>query len=204
MFLIDKVFQALIFAADKHKNQRRKDLENTPYINHPIEVANFLIKHGITDSNIIICALLHDTIEDTNTSFEEIKELFGEEIALTVRDCTDNKKLDKITRKKEQIEHAKYIRNNAKLVKLADKYSNISMLAINPPSKWSPEEIIGYTHWGYAVCKNLFGINEKIDKTVSDMFKSYNISENNLLDEVNKYYSLLESQQLRKFVNYMS
>jgi len=150
------LMQATNFAATKHTNQRRKNEEKTPYIEHPIEVACILAQYNITDVNILVSALLHDTIEDTKTTYEEIEKIFGPKIAKIVQECTDNKSLDKITRKKLQIEHASHISYEAACVKLADKYSNVSGLLICPPKFWSQEEINGYAVWAYVACTTIF------------------------------------------------
>ena len=129
------VLEATNFAAEKHRNQRRKNVEQTPYINHPIEVATILTRAGINDEDALIAALLHDTIEDTETSVEEVTERFGSNIIRIVMECTDDKKLDKVTRKKYQISHAAEISVQGKLVKLADKLSNLGGMFRNPPKR---------------------------------------------------------------------
>ena len=129
------VLEATNFAAEKHRNQRRKNVEQTPYINHPIEVATILTRAGINDEDALIAALLHDTIEDTETSVEEVTERFGSNVIRIVMECTDDKKLDKVTRKKYQISHAAEISVQGKLVKLADKLSNLGGMFRNPPKR---------------------------------------------------------------------
>jgi len=129
------VLEATNFAAEKHRNQRRKNVEQTPYINHPIEVATILTRAGINDEDVLIAALLHDTIEDTETSVEEVTERFGSNVIRIVMECTDDKKLDKVTRKKYQISHAAEISVQGKLVKLADKLSNLGGMFRNPPKR---------------------------------------------------------------------
>ena len=115
------VTKALEFAAEKHRGQSRKDAANTPYINHPIALAHLLANEGgINDANIIAAALLHDTVEDTDATVEDIEELFGSEIMRIVMEVTDDKSLPSPERKRLQIEHAAQISHAAKLVKLAD------------------------------------------------------------------------------------
>ncbi|KAG9352297.1 hypothetical protein JZ751_020710 [Albula glossodonta] len=114
------------FAAEKHKNQRRKDPEGTPYINHPIGVARILSHEGgVTDIEVLQAALLHDTVEDTDTSFAELEAAFGPKVARIVREVTDDKTLAKQERKRQQVEHAPHCSHQAKLVKLADKLYNL-------------------------------------------------------------------------------
>src|SRR5271163_3473437 len=112
---------AVDFAATKHRTQRRKDVDASPYINHPIALAHVLaIEASVDDDHTLVAAILHDTLEDTETSFEELKERFGALIAETVAEVTDDKTLPKLTRKALQIEHAAHLSRRAKLVKLAD------------------------------------------------------------------------------------
>ena len=153
---LNQYVKASNFATVKHATQTRKGNTKSPYINHPIEVANFLSTHGVLASDVLVAALLHDTLEDTNTTELELKEQFGENIALIVKQCSDDKSLDKVTRKKLQIQNAAYSCIGAKLVKLADKWSNVSSLINDPPTDWSQEYILGYARWGYAVCEAIY------------------------------------------------
>jgi guanosine-3',5'-bis(diphosphate) 3'-pyrophosphohydrolase len=116
------VIKAVAFAAGKHCHQRRKDADASPYINHPIALANVLANEGeVEDPTVLCAAVLHDTIEDTETTDAELKELFGGMVTSIVLEVTDDKSLDKHVRKQRQIEHASHISPEAKLVKLADK-----------------------------------------------------------------------------------
>ncbi len=134
------VVRAAYFAAEKHKDQRRRDVDATPYINHPLELASILIDEGGIDDAITICAaLLHDTIEDTNTTHEELSNLFGKEIADIVAEVSDDKSLDPSTRKRLEKEHAPHLSHRAKLVKIADKTANIRDIATMPPVGWTVE-----------------------------------------------------------------
>ena len=129
---------ALAFAADKHKNQRRKDADASPYINHPIALANLLLNEaGVEDQRVLIAAILHDTIEDTDTTEQELVKHFGKDVADIVLEVTDDKALPKAERKRLQIEHAAHISRRAKLVKLADKICNLRDITASPPAGWS-------------------------------------------------------------------
>ena len=129
------LLKALSFAAIKHKDQRRKDAEASPYINHPISLASILCNEAhVVDIEVICGALLHDTVEDTKTTAEEIEETFGSAIKEIVMDVTDDDTLRKEERKLKQIEHAAHASDKAKLVKLADKISNLRALATSPPA----------------------------------------------------------------------
>lgn len=96
---MQRVIKAYNFAAQKHTNQRRKNVEASPYINHPIEVADLLAQAGVKDKKVIIAGILHDTVEDTDTTYQDLVEEFGEKIADFVMECTDDKSLPKVERK---------------------------------------------------------------------------------------------------------
>src|ERR1041385_6616149 len=101
------ILKALRFAADKHTHQRRKDADASPYINHPIAVAEAFCSIGkVSDPIAIVAAILHDTIEDTETSGAELEQYFGAEIRAIVEEVTDDKSLPAETRKRLQVEHA--------------------------------------------------------------------------------------------------
>jgi guanosine-3',5'-bis(diphosphate) 3'-pyrophosphohydrolase len=158
------LLQALAFAAHKHRDQRRKDLEASPYINHPITLANILCNEGhITDIGVICAALLHDTVEDTDTSAEELEQEFGGAIRNIVMEVTDDKTLDKAVRKQHQIEHAVHISDRAKLVKLADKISNLRDMVSNPPAAWDLQRRREYFDWAKAVVDQLRGVHGPLE-----------------------------------------
>src|SRR6266568_91129 len=127
---ISAILKALSFSAKKHRNQRRKGAEGSPYINHPIDVAETLWKvGGVRDISVIVAAILHDTVEDTETTLAEIEEHFGPVVCSLVQEVTDDKSLPKPERKRLQIEHAPHLSTGAKQIKLADKISNIHDVA---------------------------------------------------------------------------
>lgn len=149
------------FAAIKHRDQRRKDPEKTPYINHPIGVANILAEEGgIDDLEVLMAAVLHDTVEDTDTSFEEIEEQFGSTIRSIVAEVTDDKSLPKQERKRLQVENASHKSPKAKLVKLADKLYNLRDLQRATPEFWTKERHDEYFIWAKKVVDNLRGTNK--------------------------------------------
>lgn len=192
-----KLISAINFSATAHRNQRRKDILKTPYINHPIEVMHILSNAGIEDVDVLCAAVLHDTIEDTYVNYSDLMNLFGENIANIVAECSDNKSLPKVERKKLQIIHGKTVSTACKLVKAADKLSNLSSLTINPPSHWSQEEIHGYFCWSYAVCQNLFGCNELLDEKLNRIFQERGLSDmdSDLLEtELQNYYKKIKEQ----------
>jgi len=158
------LLKALEFAARKHKNQRRKDVDASPYINHPISLANILCNEAhVTDVQVICGALLHDTVEDTETKPEELESEFGVEIKDIVMDVTDDKSLKKEERKQAQIEHAAHISDKAKLVKLADKISNLRDVASNPPPDWSLERRQKYFYWAKEVIVQVRGVHADLE-----------------------------------------
>lgn len=158
------LLKALAFAAHKHKDRRRKDVDSSPYINHPITLANVLCNEGhVTDTDVICAALLHDTVEDTKTTAEELEREFGTAISGIVMEVTDDKTLDKAVRKQRQVEHAGHISDQAKLVKLADKISNLRDVVANPPPAWSLERRQGYFDWAKEVIDQLRGTHEPLE-----------------------------------------
>ncbi len=153
---IGLVIRAIEFAAQKHRMQRRKDTDASPYINHPIALVHVLcIDGGITEPVILAAAALHDTIEDTETTEQELRTMFGDEITSLVLEMTDDKSLPKMARKRLQIEHAKHMSRKAALVKLADKICNLRDVAANPPVDWSVERRTEYFEWAKAVVAGL-------------------------------------------------
>lgn len=157
--------KAMKFSAEKHRNQRRKDVQESPYINHPIEVANVLWTIGdVYDVSTIVAALLHDTIEDTNATREEILNNFGEEVLHLVLEVSDDKSLPKQERKAGQIIKAPSLSVKAKQLKLADKICNISDIVNLPPHNWSWQRRVDYLEWAAAVVAGLRGVNAKLEK----------------------------------------
>src|ERR1019366_10101548 len=158
------IIKALAFAAHKHRDQRRKDVSASPYINHPIALADVLCNEGgITDENVLCTALLHDTVEDTETTPEELTQLFGKTISELVMELTDDKTLPKAERKRLQIEHAPHASYQAKLVKLADKISNLRDIAATPPEGWDFQRKQEYFDWAKAVVDQVRGTNASLE-----------------------------------------
>ena len=163
--------RALSFAAAKHRDQRRKDTAQTPYINHPIAVANILLNEaGVTDEVVLMAALLHDTVEDTDTTFDEIERQFGQVVRDVVAEVTDDKSLPKAVRKQHQIDHAPGLSDRAKLVKLADKISNVRDTAISPPNSWPIARIDEYLEWGKAVISQIRGTHLQLEALFDEAY----------------------------------
>jgi guanosine-3',5'-bis(diphosphate) 3'-pyrophosphohydrolase len=159
------ILAAASFAARKHSTQRRKDMAGTPYINHPLEVAFILAEYGgIDDTAILQAALLHDTLEDTDTIPDEIEERFGRDVLDLVLEVTDDKSLPKQLRKQQQIDHAPGLSHGARLIKLGDKISNIGDIARFPPLEWSLARQLAYVEWAENVIGCIRGANAALEE----------------------------------------
>lgn len=162
--------EALEFAALKHRNQRRKGSEKVPYINHPVQVAKVLYECGCRNANLLVAALLHDTVEDTETQPEEIEQKFGSQVANLVMHVTDDKKLPYQERKRLQVVTAPKKPPLAKCLKIADKICNLRDLAADPPPDWSSERRQKYLYWAKDVVKGLRGENAELDHLFDQTF----------------------------------
>lgn len=159
------LWSALRFASVKHRDCRRKGLESSPYVNHLIEVVDLLIHVGeITDVETLAAAVLHDTIEDTETTAEELDALFGPVITGLVVEVTDDKTLLKPERKRLQVEHAPHLTVRAQRVKLADKVSNVRSVTDEPPSHWDLERRLAYFDWAERVDAGLRDCNAPLER----------------------------------------
>jgi (p)ppGpp synthase/HD superfamily hydrolase len=170
------ILKALEFASARHRSQFRKGLDRTPYINHPIQVANLLVNDaGESDPVLLSAAILHDVIEDTVNSVEErdelilqISEMFGEQILSLTLEVTDDKTLDKKDRKRLQVENASHKSDNAKKLKIADKIMNLRDISDNPPAGWTLQRISDYFDWAENVVAGLRGVNRKLEDIFDD------------------------------------
>ncbi|XP_021564336.1 guanosine-3',5'-bis(diphosphate) 3'-pyrophosphohydrolase MESH1 isoform X1 [Carlito syrichta] len=186
---VAQLLEAADFAARKHSQQRRKDPEETPYINHPIGgragsgatatapfgeggVARILTHEaGITDIVVLQAALLHDTVEDTDTTLDEVELHFGAPVRRLVEEVTDDKSLPKLERKRLQVVHAPHSSPGAKLVKLADKLYNLRDINRCTPKGWSEHRVQEYFTWAAQVVKGLQGTNQQLEEALKDLFK---------------------------------
>lgn len=167
------LLKAVGFAADKHRHQRRKDKDASPYINHPIGVAKLLATvGGVTDLTILIAAVLHDTVEDTETTFLEVEEAFGQNVRLLVQEMTDDKSLPKQERKRLQIEHAQRLSEKAKQIKIADKICNVLDVTHTPPPNWSLQRRQEYLQWAVRVVEGCRGSNVKLEKRFDEVLQA--------------------------------
>jgi len=161
-----KVLEAVSFAASRHRHQRRKGADQSPYVNHPIDVARELAATGgVGDVDVLLAALLHDTVEDTGTRPGELEERFGAAVRRLVEEVSDDKSLSKAERKRLQVERAAALSPGAKLIKLADKICNVREVALDPPHDWSSARRREYFDWAEAVVARLRGTNEALERT---------------------------------------
>jgi GTP diphosphokinase / guanosine-3',5'-bis(diphosphate) 3'-diphosphatase len=158
------VVQALLFSAQRHRDQRRKGAEGAPYINHPIEVMEMLWRvGGVRDAELLAAAVLHDTVEDTATTPEELEARFGAVVRGLVAEATDDRSLPKSERKRLQIEHAPHLTQRAKMLKMADKICNVFDMIHQPPPNWEETRRSDYLVWASQVVDGLRGANPALD-----------------------------------------
>lgn len=161
---VDWLFAALSFAAERHRDQRRKGALHAPYINHLIEVAHLLWSvGGVRDPEVLAAAVLHDVLEDTPTSPKEINRLFGVRVRALVQEVSDDKSLPQAERKRLQEEHAPCLTADAKLIKLADKISNVRSILEDPPEQWSDARRREYVAWAVRVVAGMRGVNPALE-----------------------------------------
>lgn len=158
-----RLLEAASFAADRHRDQRRKDVDATPYINHPLDVARILGEAGVADVEVLMAAILHDTIEDTDTTAEELAERFGARVCSLVLEVTDDKSLDKLERKRLQVLKAPATSADAKMIKLGDKIANLRDLK-TPPVGWDAKRVGAYIQFAEMVAGGCVGANPALDR----------------------------------------
>jgi guanosine-3',5'-bis(diphosphate) 3'-pyrophosphohydrolase len=168
------VLSAAVFAAEKHAKQRRKGAAAEPYINHLLEVAQ-LVADAIRepDTNLLIAALLHDTIEDVGVTGEELVQRFGNDVATLVVEVTDDKSLPKEEPKRLQIAHASKISARAQTIKLADKISNLRSILSSPPADWSFERRKEYFTWAKQVVDGFTAPNPALKEEFENTIQSF-------------------------------
>jgi guanosine-3',5'-bis(diphosphate) 3'-pyrophosphohydrolase len=158
------LLKALEFAAEKHRDQRRKGVEASPYINHPIQVAQVLATFGqVDDLTTLMAAILHDTIEDTDTTKADLDKLFGNDVGEVVSEVTDDKSLPKQERKRRQVEHTPHLSDRARQIKIADKICNVRDIGSRPPADWNDERRKEYFDWARAVIGGCRGVNRGLE-----------------------------------------
>jgi guanosine-3',5'-bis(diphosphate) 3'-pyrophosphohydrolase len=164
------LLQALEFAAECHRGQRRKDAAGSPYINHPIAVASLLANTGgVTDQIVLAAAVLHDVVEDAGVAPQELDARFGREVRGVVEEVSDDKGLEKSARKRLQIAHAPLLTSRAKLVKLADKIANVRDVIERPPVTWHRRRRQEYLTWSAAVVDGCRGVNPALERHFDEL-----------------------------------
>ena len=175
-----RVIDAAAFAAYAHRNQRRKDEQETPYINHPLALLRILaIEGGIDDVDVLCAAALHDFLEDCCGDDREwtleqgrrlLGERFGETALAYVEAVTDDKALPKAERKRLQVEHAAHISREAKLVKLADKICNLRDILASPPVHWPLQRQQAYFDWSAQVIAGVRGVHPQLEAVFDTLY----------------------------------
>jgi (p)ppGpp synthase/HD superfamily hydrolase len=172
---VERILAAARFASEKHSAQRRKGAAAEPYINHLIEVAQLIAGSSEQlDTNLVMAGFLHDTIEDTGTTAEELERAFGNDITTLVVEMTDDKSLPKEVRKSLQIENAPHRSIRAQVIKLADKISNLRSLLASPPATWSAERKREYFAWSRRVVDALSAPNPILKAEFDRTFAKFN------------------------------
>jgi guanosine-3',5'-bis(diphosphate) 3'-pyrophosphohydrolase len=166
------LLRALTFAAAKHRDQRRKGNHQAPYINHPIEVAQLVATvGGCDDVAVLQAAILHDTIEDTDATPEEIEQAFGADVCALVLEMTDDMSLPSAKRKEEQLARALRLSDRAKLIKIADKIANVGDIARHPPPDWTMERRRNYFNWTKQVVDRVRGTNPALEASYDEVLR---------------------------------
>lgn len=160
---MSSLLRTIGFAAAKHRNTRRKDRDASPYINHPIAVAELLADYGIVDVALLQAAVLHDTIEDTEATAAELEREFGVAVRRLVEEVTDDKWLPKAVRKQLQIDGAPGLSAGAKLIRISDKICNVRDVAHSPPSGWDVTRRIEYLDWTESVVAGCRGVHPALE-----------------------------------------
>jgi uncharacterized protein (UPF0147 family) len=162
-----RLTKALVFAAEAHRNQRRKGAAQEPYLNHLIEVLDLVVQttDGI-ETDVLIAAVLHDVVEDTPTSYDDVAKNFGERVAKIVRENSDDMSLPKAERRRARIAGMQLKSREARLVKMADVISNLRAIAVSPPAGWPTDRKLGYLEG----CRQLIDAGRGTDATIERTF----------------------------------
>ena len=164
--------RAAAFAARKHRLQKRKDAEASPYINHPLEVAAILAgEGGVTGPVALVAAVLHDTLEDTETTPAELASAFSPAIRDLVLELTDDKRLPKAERKARQVSGAPRLSDRAKLIRIADKIANVRDVTHHPPAHWDLVRRRAYLDWTEQVVAGCRGVNPALESVCHQVLR---------------------------------
>jgi guanosine-3',5'-bis(diphosphate) 3'-pyrophosphohydrolase len=168
----ERFLEALYFAAVRHRAQRRKGRDGAPYVNHLIQVALLLRRHGCTSEDLLCAAVLHDSIEDAGVSFEEVEERFGGAVARLVLEVTDDARLPLHMRKMRQITTVHLLTEAAQNLRVSDKISNLHGLLTSPPERWSIERKFAYFHWAKAVVDGCEKARPGLRQTFAEVYET--------------------------------
>lgn len=166
------MFDALNFAALRHRSQRRKGREGAPYVNHLIEVAHVLTRHGVEDPITLCAAILHDSVEDAEVTAEELVQRFGGEVTSIVLELTDAPDVPRWTTRVAQIETAPNLSERAQDIRVADKISNLRGVLTSPPSGWSIERKLAYYAWAEQVVEGCVRSRDSLRHTFREVHAS--------------------------------
>lgn len=172
---VARLLDAASFAAFKHRDQRRRDVDATPYINHPLDVARILTEAGVEDVEVLMAGILHDTIEDTDTTPEELTVRFGARVCDLVIEVTDDTNLEKLERKRLQVVMAPTKSDEAKMVKIADKIANLRDFK-SPPVGWSEARIGAYIQFSEMVARGCAGANAVLDQDIRECLDGFSLA----------------------------
>jgi GTP diphosphokinase / guanosine-3',5'-bis(diphosphate) 3'-diphosphatase len=168
---MNRLIDAILFAAQSHSGQYRKD-GKTPYINHPVEVMHLLAHTGnVSDPELLVAAVLHDVVEDTQVTAHEISRRFGERVSKVVLELTDDKMLTKEDRKRLQLHLANHLSADARLIRICDKICNVHDILYAPPDDWDLRRRRDYLEWAKAVVDKIRGTNEELEKQFDELFE---------------------------------
>src|SRR6476469_10168759 len=168
-----RILAAARFAAEKHAQQKRKGENGEPYFNHLLEVAELIAASTPTMAvELVMAAFLHDTVEDTGVTLQELEQRFGKDVADLVAEVTDDKSLPKETRKQVQVELTPEKSSRAQTLKLADKISNLRAIISSPPVGWSRERKQQYFEWARQVVSGIASPNEVLRSEFDKAYRS--------------------------------
>jgi guanosine-3',5'-bis(diphosphate) 3'-pyrophosphohydrolase len=171
---VERILNALCYAADCHQNQTRRNAKQTPYINHPLTVAENIVSIGkVYDADVVIAGLLIDTIDDTKATYEDIRKMFGSKVEGYIKELTEDKFLSSAKRKKLQIIHAPSKSKGAAIIKLSENLYNLNNLMQDPPMEWTRDRIDQYFQWAQTVVDNLPEANAPLKEEVHKVIHQY-------------------------------
>lgn len=169
--VVEKLLNAIAFAAHKHSNQRRKDARQSPFINHPIAVAQTLAHIGKVEDIIILqAAILHDVLENTDAAPADLFERFGHDVCALVKEVTDDQTLPKLERQNRHLKRAKTASPAARQILIADKICDLMAITLTDPPDWPAERKTKYILWADRVVDACRGCNRALEDHFDEVF----------------------------------